>query len=754
MIDLSVVGVQTCPSGQLNMDKTCSTTPQDCFNSPRIDVYLIQSLIQNCPNGTVANSDWTDCVPCRLGTFADGRPLYRQSLYPTAAAACPPGSFSNTSGMSACLLCQPGSYRNESGATSCESCTAGSECPGYGSSRPTACRPGSFSDTSGRSSCLLCPISQVAGTSGRWSCDVCDSTQHMISPVAGGSACRYCEGVALASSQCQACGLGNYYDNVSQACGVCQAGTTNEVDIWAIGSSSCVRCASPTAYAPTAGLGRCIEAPPGFLPSADSLRLEACGVGRYRSSNMSTCSQCAPGSFTAQLNSSICSLCAVGTFASGDGSTRCGGCAVGSVASVSGSSTCTLCAAGSESIGASQCQQCKANYRSTGGTGCLPCDLDKVSSPGSSSCAYCPLGQAAVGSSGGCGPCPPGRYMSQNGEYSTCRTCNGNGQYIPFSGAVGVENCTVCSPGLTVKSDGTGCKPCNNGYYADNTFTCTACNKSTYGANGTCVACPPGQYGVNMKQTACVLCQPGLYNGAAGLTTCQACGVGTFSAVAGQSSCQTCVGGFAPRPGLSACQPRRTSCDPGYFVNRTADPTSDNVCVPCTICGSSEIPILDQQYMDPANWSQAVIDTALQGDRSISMCPGNTFSAGFLCLSTSASIKGSFLNVDTSLATAGDGLSVSDAGYTTNLSPCSSLSAHELDLVDWVSGPKMWFCYIGCRYGVVQAEAQRYVSQFAQSDNEVLPYLFSFFLNFGPIMPFWLNYNDLNTRRRPSRISS
>ena len=97
---------------------------------------------------------------------------------------------------------------------------------------------------------------------------------------------------------------------------------------------------------------------------------------------------------------------------------------------------------------------------------------------------------------------------------------------------------------------------------------------------------------------------------------------------------------------------------------------------------------------------------------------GNTFSAGFVCVSTTASIKGSYLDVDSSLPTAGGSLSDSDSTYTTHLSSCIPLSAAEKTLVDWVSGPKAWFCYVGCRYGTIPAQVDNYVNRFTVSELE------------------------------------
>ena len=87
-------------------------------------------------------------------------------------------------------------------------------------------------------------------------------------------------------------------------------------------------------------------------------------------------------------------------------------------------------------------------------------------------------------------------------------------------------------------------------------------------------------------------------------------------------------------------------------------------------------------------------------------------------MSTAASTKGSYLDVDSGLSTAGGSLSGSAPTYATHLSSCTPLSAAEIIIVDWVSGPKAWFCYVGCRYGTIPAQVAKYVNTFTVSELE------------------------------------
>ena len=58
--------------------------------------------------------------------------------------------------------------------------------------------------------------------------------------------------------------------------------TVNSMNVSAIGNGSCTRCSSPTAYAPSTGMSRCIEADLGFVPNADLLGVTACPAGQFR----------------------------------------------------------------------------------------------------------------------------------------------------------------------------------------------------------------------------------------------------------------------------------------------------------------------------------------------------------------------------------------------------------------------------------------------------------------------------------------
>ena len=58
-----------CPPGGFNPDNTCASDSSAC-ESTRIDVYLSAGVIAPCPPGTVANADWSGCVPCGPGSYA------------------------------------------------------------------------------------------------------------------------------------------------------------------------------------------------------------------------------------------------------------------------------------------------------------------------------------------------------------------------------------------------------------------------------------------------------------------------------------------------------------------------------------------------------------------------------------------------------------------------------------------------------------------------------------------------------------
>ncbi len=119
--------------------------------------------VGNCPAGqymNVANdasvgNDGTvsgvTCVDCIAGNFCPGvtNPSINNYILSTQGmTACAAGTYTNTTGLSACSPCSVGSYADSTGATSC-----------------TAAAAGYYVDTTGASSPTQCPVGYRAGTS-------------------------------------------------------------------------------------------------------------------------------------------------------------------------------------------------------------------------------------------------------------------------------------------------------------------------------------------------------------------------------------------------------------------------------------------------------------------------------------------------------------------------------------------------------------------------------------------------------------
>ena len=219
------------------MDNPCAITEQECFSGARIDYYVAEDgNVKPCEHGMVANMYWTGCLPCAIGTYADGSAVYsdgsqagaRRMLTvddssPVRAIPCRAGTFANQSGLSACYSCEPGSFSSVvSRGDACDKCPAGQECPLWGMTTGLNCTPGSYSSTSGAVQCSACRNGTVSSVQGSVECVSCNSAQHMVSPSMAGTTCVYCVGSTLDSAQCKPCGLGAYYD--TQSCLMCAAG--------------------------------------------------------------------------------------------------------------------------------------------------------------------------------------------------------------------------------------------------------------------------------------------------------------------------------------------------------------------------------------------------------------------------------------------------------------------------------------------------------------------------------------------------
>ena len=712
-----------CAYGTFNGDYPCATTAEACLDTPRGDLYVPQG--QNlsmttplpCPRGQVASLDWKTCVDCIPGSYSDGSPM-RRSLSSAFANAtchkCAPGTFGNASGMSVCYQCAPGSYTSVLGSTACTPCPLGKQCAAWGTGAPQGCPPGSYGASTGLTRCTLCDNNTASSMSNRTSaCEACNADMNLYSPAPGGINCRPCEGT-LAEGNCNACGLGRYFQSDTRLCLSCPDGTVNLLDIWATDASVCVPCASPTTYAAATTHDVCIEADPGFMPNDAGTGQRPCLPGTYRQTNMSYCAPCPAGFYADASGTVSCTPCLAGRYASDPGSTACVRCDA-HMYSWNGASACSVCAAGSAPTNASSaCGLCPINYASDDGRLCTPCPMNMYAAAGRP-CAYCPVPFRA--DAGFCSLCPSGTIATSTpsgGVYSECTKVTAVGYICPNAGSTSLlANCTQCSPPYTPNSTTRAqCELCGGGKtVVTKGAPCTNCPLGTFTPDGrACVVCPAGTFAASVGLSACTKCPTGRYrtfsNSSSQATSCTLCPVGTYGNVTGLTGCLTCTSalGWAGSQGQEQCSARRLSCDPGSFVNRTDEPTRDNVCVPCTPCAANEFvynTTTSQQpsLITPPSSTSTILYTAAN------LCTGNGFAPGYTCLDPS--------NPKWML---GYRVLIGQAGSTQDgvvdgqqFGPCNDISGIRF-LMDYTppsSCPRPVNCYVSCRYGL-QANAINY----------------------------------------------
>ena len=213
-----------CQQGKLNAHYPCADSIVACLSTPRADLYIPSgnnlSALVPCAQGQVASFDWTYCVSCIPGSYADGSPIIRSlsASHPPAANAtcpwCPVGTFANSSGTIRCSLCPPSTYNAQVGVTACASCPPGKQCPVWGANASQPCPPGTFGAVSRLSSCTLCANNTVQYDRGMTACDACDTANGLYSPYPGGTRCQYCNGTMSNGGDCDACPLGKYFQSL------------------------------------------------------------------------------------------------------------------------------------------------------------------------------------------------------------------------------------------------------------------------------------------------------------------------------------------------------------------------------------------------------------------------------------------------------------------------------------------------------------------------------------------------------------
>lgn len=376
-----------------------------------------------------------DCSSCPTGAYCvagSSAPTYSQPGYynnkalstvSTDNKPCPPGTYSDIAGATACKQCNAGKFSANSGASSesaCLTCSAGGYC-GVGASSVTLCPGGTYSSLTGQFNSSTCQTCQAgyycaAGSSAQTPC----STGTYSQTVGGQS-----------DSVCLNCGQGTYMDQTSATvCTKCPAGKFSSTTK-AVALSFCQPC--PAGSYCLEGSSTATKCPPGKFTSlteqTSELNCQTCQLGYYCGEGSSVQSACPTGTFSIEVggtSDAVCKQCPQATYNDGTAAT-----------------VCTNCTAGKYS----------AAYAATSVSQCLPCPPGK----------YCP-----VASIQGI-DCPVGTYNRFSGRqvYTDCQNCDAP----VYSDVTGLSACKDCALCTTVGQFRTGCGGSTAG-------TCASCSNS------------------------------------------------------------------------------------------------------------------------------------------------------------------------------------------------------------------------------------------------------------------------------------
>jgi hypothetical protein len=562
---------QACLAGTFKK----SVGPEACSECPADSSSPAGSSVCTCNPG-YSGPDDAECTACEAGE-------YKQASGSAACSRCPENSDSApaSTAQSSCLCdagysgpsegpcaaCEPGKYKPAAGSAVCESCpehatpssdsaAASCECnPGFRLADGVcgACAVGTFKEQAGNRS--------VAGDGCFQQDDCCQCPPNRTTLSAGTVQSGECLCLAgFGGAACQPCAAGSYKTDVSmQECTSCPLGATT-LQTRSSAVSDCVAakghygnvtagfapCAGGT-YAPTQGMQRCLECPPGATGPAgaeseeqcvcelpgwrraewDETGVCSCQAGYARDTETGLCQPCpadhyceggdlpaqpCPAASLSAAGSAERTDCVCAAGSSGEDGGPCEACAEGTWKAANGSSACTQCAEHSLSPAASldpEACLCLAGYTGEDGGPCAACETGKYKpEPGAGACAACSANTTTLGPartdasecvcaagfgnvSGICRPCPAGRFKAAAGTGECGDSCP------PFSASPG---------GSTSRAD---CV-CNAGYSGDASIS-------------SCEACPAGTHKVSSGSAACVACASNATTRAAGSTSAAEC---------------------------------------------------------------------------------------------------------------------------------------------------------------------------------------------------------------------------------------
>ena len=177
-----------------------------------------------------------------------------------------------------------------------------------------------------------------------------------------------------------------------------------------------------------------------------------------------------------------------------------------------------------------------------------------------------------------CSNCPVGTYQNVNSFAGTsCKPCE-VGYYQDQTG----PDCKVCATGTVQPATGQmSCSACPAGQNQASTgrTTCPACLAGRYQSEegqSSCPECTTGKYQGSTLQVTCDNCQNGRFMDETGAVACKACAVGQAAPSKGQSSCDDCsIGQYQDGTSAISCK----NCDSGEYQANT----KQSGCLLCSI---------------------------------------------------------------------------------------------------------------------------------------------------------------------------
>ncbi|XP_041098352.1 SCO-spondin [Polyodon spathula] len=542
-----------------------------------------------CPIGSYCPAGSAFPLPCPPGTFSNATGLSRPGL----CVDCTPGYHCSGSNVSAPAgLCSPGYY-----------CTGGASSPNQhetqeghytlpGAFTPEPCALGTFQPARGQSSCLECLRGRFCNQTGLARPFPCPPGHYCLPGTVAPTPCPAGSYTAQEGAgdteQCVLCDPGQFCSmaGLSAPMGPCKPGY-----YCTGGANSSMPVNMPFGDLCPAGF---------FCPSGTRHPFEnPCPPGTWNNGrggwNQTSCWLCPPGHYCHGTGlAQPSALCAPGFYCSGGAETsmpvdgvsgdRCPKglycpkgsvlplpCPDGSYTNITGAAECLDCPAGYYCLSGQSVQLCPEGHYCPGGTG-----LDRL-------------------------PCPPGTYSPEpgNSQLEQCLLCPA-GMYCEDWGlSVPTGSCQAgyfCLAGMNFRnpdgniSTGVG-GPCPRGHY------CPA-------GTSLPVPCPLGTFSSRLhveEESGCSACPPGVFCGSEGLSQptgpCREgfhCPGGAKSPLGSEGTCPVshyCPAGSAqPLPCPAGTynnltgQAKCFQCGAGYYCPEKATTYSDFPCPPGFYC--------------------------------------------------------------------------------------------------------------------------------------------------------------------------